>query len=114
MENRSLGRLLELRRQVAAGGPLSTREYDLEIHGRLSLIFACLVFSLLAAPVALRFGRGQSLAGILATLVVAFVYYVVMMGMRVLGGNGVLPVPVAAWAENVVVLGLSLWGMRRF
>ena len=114
MENRSLRRIIQLRRETAHAGPEATRPYDVEIHGRLSLISACLVFSLLAAPVALRFGRGQNLAGILATLVVAFVYYVVMLGMRILGGNGFLPVPVAAWAENVVVLGLSFWGMRKF
>ncbi len=112
--NRSLSVLLTERAARLEGGARDVREYDLEIHSRLSLIVACLAFSFLAAPVALRFGRGQSLAGVLATLVVAFIYYVVMLGLKILGGNGVLPVPVAAWAQNVAVIAGSLWAMRRF
>ncbi len=113
MENRSIRDLLRERREGSAGTARATREYDMEIHTRLALVTACLVFSLLAAPVALRFGRGQNLAGVLATLVVAFVYFIVTMGLKLLGGNGVLPVPVAAWSQNVVLVVLALLAMRR-
>lgn len=113
LRNRPLRRLLRERASLAPGPPGSTRELDMEIHSRLSIITACIVFSLLSAPVALRFGRAQSLAGVLATLVVAFVYFLVMLGLNILGSNGALPVPVAAWAQNVVLVALALAAMRR-
>lgn len=110
--HRSIGSLLRERAKTAGGGP-GRREYDLEIHGELSLAGACMVLPLLAVPIALRFGRGQSLAGVLAALVVAFLYYIIMLAMRLLGGNGVLPAPVAAWSQNVVWTVVSLVAMRR-
>lgn len=113
MQNKSVRQLLAERAQRGEGDERARREYALEIHGRLSQIAACLVFSLLAAPIALRFGRAQSLAGVLATLVVAFVYFVVMLGLRILGGNGSLPVVVAAWSQNVVLVAVALIAMRR-
>lgn len=110
--HRSIRELLRARREVA-GGRGKAREYDLEIQSELSLAAACLVLPLLAVPIALRFGRGQSLAGVLATLVVAFVYYVVMLALRLLGGNGTIPVYVAAWAQNVTWTAVALLSMRR-
>jgi lipopolysaccharide export LptBFGC system permease protein LptF len=113
LRNRPLRDLVAARAAAAAGGRGAVREYDMEIHGRLSLVLACFVFALLAPAVALRLGRHQSLAGVLATLVMAFVYYVVMLGLRLLGGNGALPVPVAAWAQDVVLLVVALGALRR-
>lgn len=113
LENKSIRQIAKERAERRAGARGPTREYDLEIHGRLSLIAACFVFSLLAAPVALRFGRGQSLAGVLATLVVGFAYFVVMLGLRILGQNGTLPVLVATWSHNVVLVALAFIAMRR-
>ncbi len=113
MQNRPLSELVVERAAYRAGGPGATREYDMEIHGRLSLAVACLVFALLSVPVAMRCGRAQTLAGVLATLVVAFVYFVVMLVMRLLGNNGALPAPVAAWTQDVVLLFAAFASMRR-
>ena len=110
--HRPIRDLLRARREQA-GGRGTTREYDLEIHSELSLAAACLVLPLLAVPIALRFGRAQSLAGVLATLVVAFVYYVVMLALRLLGGSGAIPVVVAAWAQNLFWTAVALLSMRR-
>lgn len=113
MRNQTIRALLDQRAQARAGPTAAARELDLEIHTRLAMIAACFVFSLLAAPIALRFGRGQSLAGVLATLVLAFAYFVIMLGMKILGGNGVLPVPVAAWSQNCILVIVALIAMRR-
>jgi len=112
MQNQSIGSLLAERRE-RRGSAQATREYDIEIHGRLALIAACTVFSLLAAPVALKFGTGQNLAGVLATLVIAFIYYVVMLGAKLLAGNGTVPVVVAVWGQNVILAVAALWALRR-
>lgn len=100
--------------QAGTGLP-GDRTAWLELHCRLALAAACLVFALLAGPVALRFGRGQSLVGVLATILVVFVYYVIMLWLRMLGNAGVLPLPVAAYGQDVVLLvlaALAIWRQR--
>ncbi|HEY3397980.1 MAG TPA: LptF/LptG family permease [Armatimonadota bacterium] len=107
--------LTELARQwrtEEAKGPGMGRRFAVEAHERVALALACLVFALLALPVTLSFSRGQSLVGVLATLVVVFVYYVIMLWLRMLAESGALPVALAAWAENgvlVVAAGVLLW-----
>jgi lipopolysaccharide export LptBFGC system permease protein LptF len=93
--------------------PILSRPYAMEYHSRLAMAFACVVFALLAGPVTLRFGRGQSLVGVLLTILVIFVFYVIMLWMRMLGNSGRLPVLVAAWGENAALIALALWAIWR-
>ncbi len=91
------------------------RRYAVELHWRISLAFACLAFTLLALPVTLSFARGQSLLGVLATLLLVFVYYVVMLWLRMVTEGGALPPVVGAWIENGVIMvaaGVGLWRQR--
>lgn len=111
--NESLRALLDRRAQLRTGPAGSTRRLDLEINTRLANATACFVFALLAAPIAMRFGRGQSLAGVLVTLVVGFAYFLIGLGLRLLGGNGTLPVSVAAWAQNALLAVAAVMAMRR-
>lgn len=113
MANTPLREIMEQKR-AAVGNPSATRPLDLEIHSRLSLTFACLVLAMLAGPVGLRFGRGQQLAGVLATLIMAFLYYVIMLGSKLVADAGVVPIPVAIWAQDALIAAGSLLAMRRF
>lgn len=111
----SMTELLRERARQEQGHPGSGRRAATELHFRLSLAFACLVFCLLALPVTLAFGRGQSLVGVLATLVVVFLYYVIMLWLRMAAEAGHLPVLLAAWLENGVLLAVAavaLWRHR--
>lgn len=89
------------------------RPYDMELHSRLAIAFACVLFALVAGPVVMRFGRRQGLVGILATLLVIFVYYVMMLWMRMLGGAGNLPVWLAAWGQNAFLLLITVFAIWR-
>ena len=108
--------LKDLRAQWAealASGFGADRRFAMEFHSRLAMAFACVVFALIAGPVTLRFGRGQSLVGVLTTIVVIFVFYIIMLWTRMLGTSGQLPVVVAAWGEDIVLLGLATLGIWR-
>lgn len=100
-------------RQALISGYGAARPYAMEYHSRLAMAFACVVFAFIAGPVTLRFGRGQSLVGVLATIMVIFIFYIVMLWMRMLGASGRLPVVVAAWGEDAALLGLATWGLWR-
>lgn len=110
MTIRELTEEYETREEQAEG---SGRSYALEIHSRLAMAASCLVFAALAGPVTLRFARGQSLVGVMAAMIITFGYFLVMIWTRQLGEGGALPVPVAAWAQNVVLIAAAALGLYR-
>ncbi len=111
----SLSELLAQRKRLEQEYPGSGRRYSVELHFRISLAFSCLVFVLMALPITLSFARGESLVGVLATLLVVFAYYVIMLWLRMVAEAGLLPPLIAAWLENgaiVIASGLVLWRHR--
>ncbi|MEA3400612.1 MAG: LptF/LptG family permease [Armatimonadota bacterium] len=106
---RELAAEVREREQAAAG---TGRSYAMELHARLAMAASCLVFAALAGPVTLRFARGQSLVGVMAAMIITFAYFLVMIWTRALGEGGVLPVPVAAWVQNVVLIAAAALGVR--
>ncbi len=62
-----------------------------------------------------HFTGGQQLAGVLVTLLVVFVYYVLMLWLRMLGDSGILQPAVSGWLLNGVIImisGLVIWRQR--
>lgn len=100
----TIAQLSEEHRRQEQVAPGSGRSYALEMHARLAMAASCLVFAALAGPVTLRFARGQSLVGVLAAMIITFGYFLVMIWTRTLGEGGVLPVEVAAWLQNAVLI----------
>lgn len=104
----------ELRRQAQelqkAGMP-ATRLW-VGYHFKYSIPFACAVFALCSAPLALYFARAGSFMGVLLAIILVFVFWNTLLLARLLGNQGILPPVVAAWAPNVLfTLGglLMLW-----
>jgi lipopolysaccharide export system permease protein len=100
--------LSELRRQMDQLGGMSSysssaiRDFALDYHLRFSIPLSCLIFALLAAPLALRFARGGSFWGILLSIVLGFVYYNIIFFAKVVGSNGAIPPVVAGWSQTVI------------
>jgi len=108
LRGQSLGELYRTWRQ-SARTPGQARRAALEIHARLAMSAAALVFALFAAPLTLAVGRGRTLSGVALSLVVVFAYYLVMLWARLLGERGLLPPSLAAWGENLLLLALTAW-----
>lgn len=108
LRSQSLGQLYQTWLQ-GKGTPGEARRAALELHSRLAMSAAAVVFALFAAPLTLAVGRGRSLAGVALSLVVVFVYYLVMLWARLLGERGVIPPSLSAWGENLVLLTLTAW-----
>ncbi len=114
LQNMKISQLLAQARRLEKQHPGQGRRYMVELHWRLALAASCLVFALLAAPIALRFGEGQSLVGVLMTLIIAFVYYVLMLWLRMLGEGGSLPAALSGWLQNGAIVIISAWGLWRY
>ena len=81
-----------------------------EIHKKFALSFACFVFVLFGAPIALRFPRGGVGLTIGVSLFVFALYYVGLIAGEALADRDLLPPWLAMWATNLIflVIGLAL------
>lgn len=115
MEDLTLAELRQRRVTSESASPGSGRMFVVEMHTRVAMAFSCIVFAFVAGPVTWRFGRGQSLVGVLATILVIFVYYVMMLWTRMLATSGVIHPLLAAWGQDALFLGVAgvaIWKQR--
>ncbi len=83
-------------------------QYDVEIHKKFSIPFACIVFVLVGAPLGMRARRGGLAAGFLSVAFFLF-YYLCLIGGEQLADRGLMPVWLSMWLPNVA---LGLLGIR--
>lgn len=103
-----------IRSAIDAGDPEAARRLLAQFHGRLASPFTCLIFGLIAVPLAAisRRSRGASFG---ATLFAFIGYYVLQTLGNGLGETGRAPPLVGAWLPNSIGLVLALilaWRMR--
>lgn len=105
-EINSLELLRTLKRTAAADGSVINMEN--ELHKRLSIPFACLIFGLIGAPLGIRKSRSGKSAGIAIALLVFLIYYIVLaIGMN-LSKTGQLAPALAYWIPNLIMALLSI------
>ncbi|AGB42309.1 putative permease [Halobacteroides halobius DSM 5150] len=80
-----------------------------DYHLKLAKPFACFIFVLIGAPLTVRSKQGR-IFGVIASIVIVFLYYVILSFSRSLGRNGLLNPLLAAWLPNLIfsVIGIYL------
>jgi lipopolysaccharide export system permease protein len=94
--------LVQLARTARAEGQPS-RPYEIELHKRLSISFACLVFGLVGAPLGIRRTRSGRSAGIAIAMGVILIYYLVLGTGANLAETQALSPAAAYWVPNLLV-----------
>ncbi len=92
------------------------RDAQVEIQRRFAFPVACIVFALLAVPLAARPHRGGRAMGFIISLVLVCGYYLLFVIGAGLAREGKLPAIVGIWAANILIAiaGLALLpGMER-
>jgi lipopolysaccharide export system permease protein len=89
----------------------SIRNYAVEIHKKYSIAVASLVFVIVGAPLALRFGGGGIGMVIATSMLVFSLYYVGLIGGESLAGRGIVTPVFAMWIMNGVMTVLGLIGL---
>ena len=84
-------------------------------HFKYAIPVACLVFALMAAPLADRYAHLGSFTGLTMAIVLVFLYNGVRSWGLALGLAGTVPPMLAAWAQNIIfgAIGLYLLLTRR-
>ena len=89
----------------------SIRNFAVEIHKKYSIAVASLVFVLVGAPLALRFGGGGIGMVIATSMAVFSLYYVGLIGGESLAGRGIVSPVFAMWIMNAVMMVVGLFGV---
>lgn len=98
----------ELREKAATGTPKEKNEAERTLHRRLALSVAPLLFALFGALLGLRIRRGGRAAGVLLSIGVVVIYYLLsLLGESIVRTNTV-PAIVGQWIATAVILLLSL------
>jgi lipopolysaccharide export system permease protein len=82
--------------------------YGVEIQKKFSLAFACIVFVLVGAPIALRFPRGGVGLVMGVGFLVFAIYYIGLIGGESLANKNIVSPFVAMWIDNIVFLIIGL------
>ena len=103
------------RARAARGGALqqSVNRFEVEIHKKLAIAIACLVFVLMGPPLALRFPSAGVGFVVVASGVIFFVYYVGLLGGEALADRRVASPAVTMWLGNVIFFLLGVGLLRR-
>ena len=78
--------------------------YDVEIQTKFALAFACIVFVMIGAPIALRFPRGGVGLVIGASVGIFALYYIGLVGGEALADRLIVGPFLAMWLTNILFL----------
>jgi len=98
----------ELRQYIAQSTGPEKREASIIFHKRLAFSLTPFVFSLFGAALALRMRRGSRGFGVLVSLLVLLLYYLVTLGGDQMGRAGSLPPVIGAWLATVLTLAMGI------
>jgi len=92
---------------------LSAIEKRVEIHKKYAIAFACIVFVLIGAPLAVRFPRGGVGMVITASVVIFAVFWASLIGGETLADDGYVSPALAMWLPNLVLLPIGIFMLMR-
>ena len=99
----------DLRRRVASGSPAEQKEAVRVLNRRAALSVSPFFFALLAAALGLRIRRGGRSVGVLLTLIVVIIYYLISLLGESLARVGTVSPYIGPWLATVFIFALSLW-----
>ena len=104
----------ELRKSAIEGDAAEKREAMTVVHKRLAFSVTPFLFSLLGGALALRVRRGSRGFGVLLSLAIVLLYYLVTVAGDQMARAGSLPSIVGAWLATALILvsALMLLGLR--
>ena len=85
----------------------SMNRYDVEIQKKFALAFACIVFVMIGAPIALRFPRGGVGLVIGASVGIFALYYIGLVAGEALADRLIMNPFIAMWLTNILFLGIA-------
>jgi LPS export ABC transporter permease LptF/LPS export ABC transporter permease LptG len=88
----------------------ASHEEQVEFHRRIALPFACFSFALIGLALGVSTTRGSKSVGLVLSLLLMLIYYLVLIGGTRIAGNGQLSPFIGTWLANIgfAILGIVL------
>jgi len=109
MNIRELNKYISLKKKMGA----DVTDYEIQLNMKMAIPFACLVFSLLGAPLGLSPKRASSSIGLGLSIIIIFGYYVMMSIAIAFGELKWLSPFMSAWTPNVATAGVGWYLLHR-
>jgi lipopolysaccharide export system permease protein len=106
----TLAELEKIQKSLSSDNP-EINEIKVEYHKKFSIPFACIVFGIIAIPLGIRKVRSGKSYGLIISLLVCLVYYLLLLTGESLGKNGTIPPLLSMWLPNIIlgILGIYLF-----
>jgi LPS export ABC transporter permease LptF/LPS export ABC transporter permease LptG len=104
---------LEADRSATGSNARQIRAHRIEIHKKIALPAACLVFALLGLPLGVMTGRTGRTGGFSLALVIILVYYALLTAGEKAAMDGRLPGFLGMWAPDIVLSVAGAWLLIR-
>ncbi|MCK8827340.1 LptF/LptG family permease [Natroniella acetigena] len=100
----------ELRREIELfqESGLNVSSLLVDYHLKLAEVFISLIFVLLGVPLSLKSKQGKAF-GVISSIVIMFLYYLLVSFFRSLGRNQMLTPLLAAWLPNLIFVGVAIY-----
>ena len=98
MSSKELGQQIDILQQAGA----DTKNFEVDLHLKYSIPFSGLIFVLLGVPLGLRVKKGSKATGIIISIIMVLLYYILLSTTRSLGRGGILTPILAAWSPNII------------
>lgn len=83
--------------------------YEVEVHKKFSIPFACIVFVLIGAPLGIRARKGSIGVGVALSIGFFLIYWVCLIGGEDLADKQIIPAFAAMWFPNVLVGAIGMY-----
>ena len=105
--------LMDLIRYHDSRGVLSTVPLWVDFFSKTAFPFASVIFCVLGAALGLSPARGGGFVGFGISLLLSFIYFIVMGFCIPLGKNGLISPFFAGWTQNLIFLFVTVYVLRR-
>lgn len=83
--------------------------YEVELHKRYAIPFACLVFGLIGVPLGIQPRRSGRSYGFILSILLLLAYYISLTGSEMLAIRKTLPPFLSGWAPNILFGGFGVY-----
>ena len=107
---RKFKHLVNIKKNNIANFEEDIRRYQVEIHKKYAIAFACLIFVLIGAPVGMMTKSSGVGMAFSVSSIVFMIYYAILTGGEELADKGVIPPYLAMWISNIIlgIIGIYL------
>nr|WP_282580111.1 LptF/LptG family permease [Natroniella sulfidigena] len=100
----------ELRKEIELfqSSGLDVSSLLVDYHLKLAEVFISLIFVLLGVPLSLKSKQGKAF-GVISSIIIMFLYYLLVSFFRSLGRNQMITPLLAAWLPNLIFTGVAIY-----